>query len=235
MYEPPGRKLQDRILVVADDPSVRKTLKRLFEVEGFAVETRSEKRAGLASFYSNPPAATFLDLHLPKLSKQHLCEEMKAASPSIPLIILSASSSLHQKILLLDKGADDYVTKPFNQRELLARLRVALRHSQRKFWENEVTFDGIMVDLEKVEVTRNGTSVVLTSHEFKTLRFLVQNPNRVITRSELLKEVCGYEHGFTPTRTIDNHILKLRQKLENDPHHPAHFRTVRRIGYRFSR
>jgi len=159
---------------------------------------------------------------------------MKAAAPSSPVIVLSASSDLHDKILLLEMGADDYVTKPFSPRELLARLRVALRHSKRPHRARQVVFDGIVADFEKVEVTRNGTSVVLTAHEFKTLQFFVQNPDRVITRAELLKEVWGYEDGYTDTRTIDNHIMKLRHNLENDPSCPTHFRTVTCVGYRFT-
>jgi DNA-binding response OmpR family regulator len=131
-------------------------------------------------------------------------------------------------------GADDYITKPFSPRELLARLRVALRHSHSPASASQVVFDGIVVDFQKVEVTRNGALVVLTAHEFKTLQFFVENPDRVITRAELLKRVCGYEDGYTTTRTIDNHIMKLRYKLENDPSCPTHFRTVPRLGSRFA-
>jgi DNA-binding response OmpR family regulator len=233
-YQAQSLGLTGRILVVEDDPSVQKALKRLFEVEGFAVEIHSDGRAGLDSFYAQAPSATILDLRLPKLSGQHLCKEMKAAAPSIPIIVLSASAELHDKVLLLDMGADDYVTKPFSPRELLARLRVALRHSNPPARASQGIFDGIVVDFEKVEVTRSGTPVVLTAHEFKTLKFFVQNPDRVITRAELLKEVWGYKDGYTTTRTIDNHIMKLRHKLENDPSCPSHFRTVTRVGYRFT-
>ncbi len=117
MPQSPG--LTERILVVEDDPAVQKALKRMFEDEGFAVETHSNGRAGLDSFYANAPSATILDLRLPKLAGQHLCQEMKAAAPSIPVIVLSAFSDVHHKVLLLDMGADDYVTKPFSPRELL--------------------------------------------------------------------------------------------------------------------
>ncbi len=233
-YQTHSPELRDRILVVDDDPSVQKALRHLFEVEGFAVETHSDGQAGLDSFYANAPSVTILDLRLPKLSGQHLCQEMKAAAPSIPIIVLSASSDLHDKVLMLDMGADDYITKPFSPRELLARLRVALRHSKRSARANQAVFDGIVVDFQKVQVTRNGTSVVLTAHEFKTLQFFVQNPDRVLTRAELLKEVCGYQNGSITTRTIDNHIMSLRHKLENDPRSPIHFRTVHCRGYKFA-
>ena len=209
--------------MVEDDPSVQRILKRLFEAEGLAVETYSDGRAGLDSFHAGAPSATILDLNLPKLSGRHLCREMKATAPSIPIIILSASCELHDKVALLEMGADDYITKPFSPRELLARLRVALRHTKLPARESQVVFDGLVVDFGKIEVTRNGTPVELTAHEFKTLQFFIQNPDRVITRAELLKHVCGYGDGYTTTRSIDNHIMKLRHKLEKDPGFPAHF------------
>jgi DNA-binding response OmpR family regulator len=231
-YQAP--ELTTRILVVEDDPSVQKVLKRLFEAEGFAVDGHMGGRAGLDSFHAEVPSAAILDLHLPELSGKHLCKAMKDAEPSIPVIILTASCDLNDKVTLLEMGADDYVTKPFSPRELLARLKVALRHSHPPAIASRVVFDDIVVDFGKVEVTRNGTSVALTAHEFKTLQFFVENPDRVITRAELLKRVCGYEDGYTSNRSIDNHIMKLRHKLEYDPSCPSHFRTVPRLGYKFT-
>ena len=226
--------LTKRILVVEDDPSVQKVLKRLFEAEGFAVLGQMDGQAGFDSFRDDAPSAVILDLHLPKLSGQRLCQEMKAAAPLTPIIILTASSNLNKKVLLLEMGADDYMTKPFSPRELLARLRVALRHGNPPVKSSRVQFDGITVDFEKVEVARNGTPVALTAHEFKTFQFFLLNRDRLVTRKELIKAVCGYEDGYTATRSIDNHIMKLRQKLENDPSCPIHFRTVPRLGYRFT-
>lgn len=232
--QPQLTKLTDRILVVEDDPSVQKVLRHLFEAEGFAVEGHTDGRAGLASFHAEPPSAAILDLHLPKLSGQHLCKEMKAAAPSIPIIILTASCGLSDKVTLLEIGAADYITKPFSPRELLARVRVALRRSNQSAPARQAVFDDIVVDFGKIEVTRHGTPVTLTAQEFKTLQFFLQNPDRVITRAELLNKVCGYEDGYTPTRTIDNHIMKLRHRLEHDPSCPTHFRTVPRLGYKFT-
>jgi len=223
-----------RILVVDDDPSVQKILKRLFEAEGFAVEGQMDGRAGLDSFHADAPSAAILDLHLPKLSGQHLCKEMKAAAPSIPIVILTASCDLSDKVILLEMGTDDYITKPFSPRELLARIKVALRHSNPSARASAVMFDGIVVNFEKMEVTRNGTSIALTTREFKTLRFFVQNPDRIITRADLLNKVWGNENGDTATRTIDNHFMKLRQKLENDPSCSIHLRTVHGFGNTFA-
>jgi DNA-binding response OmpR family regulator len=223
-----------RILVVEDDPAVQKALRRLFETEGFTVETQSDGKSALESFHSAAPAAMVLDLRLPKISGRDVCKEVKTLAPALPIVVLSAASDVSDKVLLLELGADDYVTKPFSPRELLARVRAALRHSSRTPDAQIVSFDGISVDFRKMEVKRDGKLVILTAQEFKTFQFLVQNADRVISRDELLNEVWGYQN-YPSTRTVDNHILKLRQKLENDPSSPVHFRTVHGMGYKFVR
>jgi DNA-binding response OmpR family regulator len=223
-----------RILVVEDDPAVQKALKRLFESEGFTVEVQADGKSALDSFQSSSPAAVVLDLRLPRISGRDLCKEIKAQAPTLPIVVLSAASDVSDKVLLLELGADDYVTKPFSPRELLARVRAALRHTVRAPEVNVVSFDGITVDFKKMEVKRDGQPVVLTAQEFKTFQFLVQNSERVISRDELLNEVWGYQN-YPSTRTVDNHILKLRQKLERDPSSPVHFRTVHGMGYKFIR
>jgi DNA-binding response OmpR family regulator len=223
-----------RILVVEDDPAVQKALRRLFETEGYSVETQSDGKSAIESFQNSTPAAVVLDLRLPKLSGRDVCKEMKALSPSLPIVVLSAASDVSDKVLLLELGADDYVTKPFSPRELLARVRAALRHNARIPEVQLVSFDGITADFKKMEIKRDGNVVVLTAQEFKTFQFLVQNADRVISRDELLNEVWGYQN-YPSTRTVDNHILKLRQKLEKDPSSPVHFRTVHGMGYKFVR
>src|ERR1035437_6612812 len=223
-----------RILVVEDHPAVQKALRRLFETEDYTVETQSDGRSALDSFQSSAPAAVVLDLRLPKLSGRDVCKEIKALAPTLPIVVLSAASDVSDKVLLLELGADDYVTKPFSPRELLARVRAALRHTARTPDLQVVSFDGISADFKKMEVKRDGKPVVLTAQEFKTFQFLVQNADRVIGRDELLNEVWGYQN-YPSTRTVDNHILKLRQKLEKDPSSPVHFRTVHGMGYKFVR
>lgn len=223
-----------RILVVEDDPAVQKALKRLFETEGYVVEVQGNGQSALESFRTAPPAVIILDLRLPKVSGRDLCKEVKAQSPALPIVVLSATSDVSDKVLLLELGADDYVTKPFSPRELLARVRAALRHTSRTPNVSQVMFDGIAIDFRKMEVLRDEKVVVLTAQEFKTLQFLVQNADRVIGRDELLNEVWGYQN-YPSTRTVDNHILKLRQKLERDPASPVHFRTVHGMGYKFVR
>src|ERR1700723_4094103 len=221
-----------RILVVEDDPAVQKALKRMFESEGYAVEVQGNGQSALESFQAVHPAVIILDLRLPKLSGSDLCKEVKAQAPALPIVVLSATSDVSDKVLLLELGADDYVTKPFSPRELLARVRAALRHTSTTSSISLVRFDNTSVDLKKMEVLRDGEVVVLTAQEFKTFRFLVQNPDRVISREELLKEVWGYQN-YPSTRTVDNHILRLRQKLERDIAKPVHFRTVHGMGYKF--
>jgi DNA-binding response OmpR family regulator len=222
----------ERILVVEDDRAVQKALKRLFETEGFAVEITSDGRSAVESFRAAAPSAVVLDLRLPIMSGRDVCHEIKQQSPHVPIIVLSAASDTADKVLLLELGADDYVTKPFSPRELLARVRVALRNNLRKGAAPTSKFGTVSVDLAKMEVMKDGALVELTAQEFKTLKFLLKNAERVITRDELLNTVWGYQN-YPSTRTVDNHILKLRQKLEADPSNPVHFRTVHGVGYKF--
>src|SRR5579862_1766437 len=229
-----GSNTMERILVVEDDHAVQKALKRLFESEGFEIEISSDGKAALDAFHKAMPSAIVLDLRLPLMSGRDVCREIKQQAPALPIIVLSAASDVSDKVLLLELGADDYVTKPFSPRELLARVRAALRRTVRKDTSDLISFDGISADFTKMEVTRDGESIFLTAQEFKTLKFLAQNPERVISRDELLNEVWGYQN-YPSTRTVDNHILKLRQKLERDPSNPTHFRTVHGVGYKFVR
>jgi|SRR5580700_2348023 DNA-binding response OmpR family regulator len=231
-YSIAGAIPMERILVVEDDRAVQKALRRLFEAEGFAVEISGDGKSALEAFRAAPPAAIVLDLRLPAMSGRDVCREIKQQVPSLPIIVLSAASDVSDKVLLLELGADDYVTKPFSPRELLARVRAALRRTVRTGTGELFTFGGISVDFSKMEVVREGQPVGLTAQEFKTLKFFVQNAERVISRDELLNEVWGYQN-YPSTRTVDNHILKLRQKLEKDPANPVHFRTAHGMGYKF--
>ena len=222
----------DRILVVEDDRAVQKALKRLFESEGYSVESAFDGQSGLGAFRAAAPAAVVLDLQLPKMSGRDVCREIKDRAPSIPIIVLSAVTDVVDKVLLLEMGADDYVTKPFSPRELLARVRAAVRRSGRQASGSVQSFSDVSVDFAKMEVIRGGQPVAMTAQEFKVLKFLMENAERVVSREELLNEVWGYQN-YPSTRTVDNHILKLRQKLEKDPAEPVHFRTMHGAGYKF--
>ena len=222
----------DRIVVIEDDPSVQRALKRLFEPEGFAVEVAGDGPSGVAALQTGSTTAVILDLRLPGMPGRDVCRAIKQQFPATPVIILSAAADVMDKVLLLELGADDYVTKPFSPRELLARLRAAVRRSGRVVATELFQFADVSVDFSRMQVTRERQAVALTSQEFKMLKFMVQNPERVISREELLNEVWGY-HNYPTTRTVDNHLLKLRQKLEKDPANPVHFVTVHGAGYRF--
>src|SRR5579859_6052332 len=163
---PTSVKPAGRILVVEDDPAVQKALRRLFETEGYTVETQSDGKSAIDSFHNSAPAAIVLDLRLPKVSGSDVCKEIKAVAPTVPIVVLSAASDVSDKVLLLELGADDYVTKPFSPRELLARVRAALRHTARTPEVQIVSFDGITADFKKMEIKRDGKVIVLTAQEF---------------------------------------------------------------------
>ncbi len=220
------------VLVIDDDLSVQRALRRLFESAGWAVYVAGNGRDGLLMLEQTRPGTVILDLRLPDISGQDICREIKQRSPSLPVIILSAITDEVDKILLLELGADDYVTKPFSPRELLARARAAWRKNVRTPSSEPFVFGDVMVDFPKMEVSRQGTAIPLTQQEFKLLRFFVLNPDRVIPREELLAEVWSCD-GSLLTRTVDTHVMRLRQKLEADPANPTHIKTVYGAGYMF--
>jgi DNA-binding response OmpR family regulator len=222
------------ILVIEDDPRIQKALVRLFSSEGYEVQVEGEGKAGLAAGRHLQPAAVVLDLMLPGISGRELCRLLKEGQPEMPVIILSAVSEVADKVLLLELGADDYVTKPFSPRELLARVEAAIRRSSKSSSAKLIQCGEISIDVAKMEGRRDGVPVTLPAHEFKLLRYFIENAGRVLTRSELLNDVWGYD-SYPNTRTVDNQILKLRQKLERDPAQPLHFLTVHGAGYKFVR
>jgi DNA-binding response OmpR family regulator len=233
----------DTILIVEDSRPMQRTLQRLFESDGLRVQIASDGVAGLESFKKQPPNVVVLDLKLPRLPGKELCRAFKAQSGDIPVVVLSANTEVEDKVLLLELGADDYVTKPFSPKELLARVRRAMRRSERKnetitpvvpekVQHEVLTFNDVQVDFTSMEATRAGKSLALTAQEFKLLKFFAKTPGRVVSREELLNEVWGYEN-YPTTRTVDNHILRLRQKLEPDPSHPRFFLTMHGAGYKF--
>jgi DNA-binding response OmpR family regulator len=231
-YGVPETVRPEPILVVEDDPRMQKVLQRMFRDEGYAVTVCGDGRAGLEMFQTLKPSAVVLDLVLPHLSGRELCKRMKEHSIDTPVIILSAITEVVDKVLLLELGADDYVTKPFSPRELMARVQAALRRRKRPLKLATYHFGDCVIDFAKMSAARNGKPLVLTAHEFKLLRFFVDNAERVLSREELLNDVWGY-NSYPTTRTVDNQILKLRQKLESDPAAPKHLQTVYGAGYKF--
>ena len=233
----------DTVLVVEDSRAMQRTLQRLFEADSLMVQIASDGLVGLEYFRKQIPCAVVLDLKLPGISGKELCREFKALAASVPIVVLSANSEVEDKVLLLELGADDYVTKPFSPKELLARVRRAMRRTTSaqaaispvaaKSVNHEVLmFGDARIDFTSMEATRGGKPVTLTAQEFKLLKYLASSPGRVISREELLNEVWGYQN-YPSTRTVDNHILRLRQKLESDPAAPEFLITMHGAGYKF--
>jgi DNA-binding response OmpR family regulator len=220
------------ILVIEDDPRMQKVLRRIFTKERYAAVVAGDGQTGLELFRSERPLAVVLDLILPNISGRELCQTFKNDSSEIPIIVLSAIADVADKVLLLELGADDYVTKPFSSRELMARVQAAVRRRRKPMVPTVYRFADCEIDFEKMTVRRNGGPIVLTAHEFKLLKFFTENSERVLTREALLNEVWGY-HSYPTTRTVDNQILKLRQKLEPDPARPKHLLTIYGSGYKF--
>jgi DNA-binding response OmpR family regulator len=222
----------ERILVIDDDGASRKMLRQLLSSEGYEVDVASHAAHGLERLRQEAPAAVILGLPRPGSSGWDICKKVANLIPGLPLVILGESSDVADKVVLFELGADDYVTVPCNPRELLARLRALIRRASRVNREGVYVFGDVVVDFSKAEITRRGEKIIVTPKQFKTLAFLTKNAERVISRDELLDKVWGYEN-YPCTRTVDNHMLKLRQKLEKDPTRPSHLLTVHGLGYKF--
>jgi DNA-binding response OmpR family regulator len=207
-------------------------LRRTFESSGFEVMVVGDGAVAMDAFRSAVPRAVILEVCLPGKSGQDLCREIRSLSQAVPIVVLSSIKDEVEKVLLLELGADDYVTKPFSPRELLARVRTALRRvNQTTTRDDVIRFGDVEVNFLSMELFRAGNRVAVTPQELKVLRFFVSNRERVISDTELLNEV--WKDQRHTTGTIRTHISRLRQKLEDDPRNPVHLRTVHRLGYRF--
>ena len=221
-----------RILVVEDEPDLLRGLELNIKAEGYAVLTARRGDEGLDEALRQRPDLVLLDVMLPGMSGFDVCRELRRHGFDAPIIILTAKAEETDRVVGLEIGADDYVTKPFGIRELLARIRVRLRRRDGSAEEMVLRFADIEVNFEKLEALRNGARIELTGKEFDVLRLLARNRGRIVTRDRLLNEVWGYEH-YPTTRTVDNHILRLRQKLEAVPSDPRHILSVYGEGYKF--
>ena len=219
------------ILVIDDDESLRDTIGLMLENEGFKPILVANGTAGLEQAFAAKPNLILVDLRMPGLSGVEVCKRLRAAGSKIPVIVLSAVGDGIDKVLLLEIGADDYVVKPFGTRELLARIRALLRRTTQGS-DTVLRFSDVHVDLDQRTVRRGAGELRLTRAEFNLLAFFLQNPGRALSRDVILNSVWGYD-SFPNTRTVDAHVVKLRQKLEPDPETPRHFLTMHGVGYRF--
>jgi two-component system alkaline phosphatase synthesis response regulator PhoP len=230
---PRGDHNMARILIVEDEPSMVAGLRDNFEYEGYEVITAPDGIAGLESALKEAPDLVILDVMMPRMSGLDVCKQLKSKRPSLPIIMLTARGQELDKVVGLELGADDYVTKPFSIRELLARIKAVLRRAPAVPKEQErYSFGDVEVNLRSCQVSRKGRALDFSSKEFELLKYFLCHPGETLSRDRLLEEVWGYE-SFPTTRTVDAHIVRLRQKLEPKPEEPRFFLTVHGTGYKF--
>jgi two-component system response regulator RegX3 len=223
-----------RILVVEDEEALADTVRYNLEREGYTVSVAGDGRKALERFHAESPSLVILDLMLPEISGLDVCRMIRAES-DVPIIMVTAKDSEADKVTGLELGADDYVTKPFSVRELVSRVRANLRRirPQTVAPAEEVLAAGpVRMDVARHEVTVRGEAVGLPPKEFELLETMLRRKGRLLTREFLIEEVWGHDY-FGDTRTLDVHVKRLRRKVEQDPHEPAHLVTVRGLGYKF--
>ncbi|MFH1766262.1 MAG: response regulator transcription factor, partial [Gemmatimonadota bacterium] len=222
-----------RILVIEDDAAILRGLKDNFVAEGYDVLVAEDGVEGYRLAREKDPDLIILDLMLPALSGYEICRKLRDNGDSVLILMLTARGEEADRILGLDLGADDYVTKPFSIRELKARVRALLRRSDAQSAPPDtLSFGDVVVDFPQYAARKGGEPVEMTPKEFGVLRYLAARPGEVVSRYELLEQVWGYGK-FPTTRTVDNHIAALRAKLEEDPAEPRYLQTVHRVGYKF--
>jgi DNA-binding response OmpR family regulator len=223
-----------RILIIEDDQAILRGLKDNLEYESYKVLTATDGEQGYCLIQEKKPDLIILDLMLPKMSGYELCRKMREEGIVTPILMLTARGEEVDRVLGLDLGADDYVTKPFSVPELMARIRAVLRRVQKSKTGNlpeELSFGKVFVDFRRFEAHKEGKVINMSRKEFGVLRLLAARAGEVVTRDELLDEVWGYNQ-YPTTRTVDNHIALLRNKLEDDPSNPRHLITIHGVGYK---
>lgn len=227
----------ERILIVEDEKAVARGLEYALEGEGFEVLIAETGNDALELGRTQNPQLILLDLRLPDISGFDVCRKLRQEGKRQPILMLTALDEPLDKVLGLELGADDYVVKPYNLRELIARIRALLRRAYGELSQSSqgemVTFGDVVLDLEQLQVTRDGDPTYLTPTEFRLLRYLASRPDRPMSREQIIEAVWGYDSDIGSDRTVDVHIRHLRQKLESDPADPQWLVTVRGIGYKF--
>jgi two-component system alkaline phosphatase synthesis response regulator PhoP len=222
-----------RILIVEDEPAMVAGLRDNFEYEGYEVISAGDGADGLDRALTDNPDLVVLDVMMPRMSGLDVCKQLKAQRPGIPIIMLTARGQEIDKVVGLELGADDYVTKPFSIRELMARVKAVLRRVSPAAPAPEVyRFSDVEVNVRTNQVLRDGQPIELSSKEFALLAYFVAHPAETLTRDRLLDAVWGYEN-YPNTRTVDTHIVHLRQKVEPNPEEPRFILTVHGSGYKF--
>ena len=225
--------MKSKILIVEDEPAMVAGLRDNFEYEGYEVISAEDGATGLERALKDSPDLVVLDVMMPRMSGLDVCKQLKAQRPAVPIIMLTARGQEIDKVVGLELGADDYVTKPFSVRELMARVKAVLRRSSTTMPAQEIyRFSDVEVNVRSNEVRRNGELIDLSSKEFALLAYFIAHPVETLSRDRLLDAVWGYEN-YPNTRTVDTHIVHLRQKLEPNPEEPRFILTVHGSGYKF--
>lgn len=224
-----------KILIVEDEPNIRMGLTDNLQFEGYTVEIAEDGEIGLKMILEGSYDLILLDVMMPKLSGFDICRTVRSKNIDTPIILLTAKGEEIDKVLGLELGADDYITKPFSVRELLARIKAILRRAnvpnQTGGHDDDVTIGKLSVNFNTYSANINGEGTKMSLKEFEILKFLLAHKNETVSRNELLEKIWGYE-GQPTTRTVDNFILKLRQKIEENPNHPTIILTAHGIGYK---
>jgi DNA-binding response OmpR family regulator len=221
-----------RILIVEDELAMRTALVDLLKANGYRVIAAIDGAAGLEQALEEKPDLVLLDIMLPGLDGFAVCREIRRRLPALPIIMITAKAQVDDRVTGLDAGADDYLVKPFSSRELLARIRASLRRFERgRASVDQVRIGDVRIDFQAQQCMRGGKRVDLTAKEFRVLRLLAERRGAPVTRDEFLEIVWGY-NAYPTTRTVDNQILSLRNKLEPEPAHPRYLVTVHGVGYR---
>src|SRR6202171_1479569 len=222
-----------RILIVEDEPAMVAGLRDNFEYEGYDVISAADGVAGLERALADAPDLVVLDVMMPRMSGLDVCKQLKTKRPSLPIIMLTARGQEIDKVVGLELGADDYVTKPFSIRELMARVKAVLRRAKTVPKDQErYSFGEVEVNLKSCQVSRSGQAMDFSSKEFELLKYFLCHPGETLSRDRLLEDVWGYDR-FPTTRTVDAHIVRLRQKVEPKPDEPRFILTVHGTGYKF--
>ena len=226
--------MKEKILIIEDQEDLVKGLILNLEDEGYEVDYALDGKEGLGKALKEKPDLILLDIMLPGMNGLEICKELRQNKMDIPIVMLTAKGDEIDKVIGLEIGADDYISKPFSIRELLARVKAHLRRENRggESVPGVVQLETLKIDFGQFKIIRKGKEIDLTSLEVDVLRYLIGHDGKVVSRDDLLDKIWGYEK-YPTTRTIDNHILKLRKKIEIDPNHPRHILTVYGGGYRF--
>ena len=224
-----------KILVIEDDPGILLSLKDEFESQGYTVYSAEDGEKGLEIAKQQRPDLIILDIMLPVLDGYEVCKRLRMEGDTTPIIMLTVKDKEIDRVLGLELGADDYVTKPFSLRELMARVKAVLRRTEERAKDLATyNFAQVELDFKKYEAKKKGKKLELTPLEFQMLKLFIQKKEQVLSRDDFLDKIWGEDNTYVSFRTVDSHIANIRKKIEDDPSHPKHIISIRGVGYKFT-